>query len=208
MTTVITQTYQPTWQTHSRNNDSMDSEISYFDPSSTTSTSDSWSGYFDGWDGWPQDHFCPQIVSENTSPARSANIQLPKEPQQPNSKQEEHLLPSACARRRRPVSVRMEGSYMSPMPRPVKKKRFGIVPLADTLPGEEAISQLNQQLEDSMSNTEDLLAAMYDPRWDIASLQRWYEQSSRTPSDLALFKIMFSLRYTPDEERERERHSI
>lgn len=206
MTTVITQRYQPIWQTHTRNNDSMDSEISYFDPSSSTSTCDSWSGYFDGWDGWSKDSFCPQIVSQNSSPARSNQVQQLEETPKAHTKMEEQLLPTACSRRRRPISVRMEGSYMSPMPRPVKKKRFGIVPLADTFPGDEAISQLNKQLDNSMSNTEDLLAAMYNPGWDIASLQRWYEQSSRTPSDLALFKIMFSLRYTPDEER--ERHSI
>lgn len=78
-----------------------------------------------------------------------------------------------------------------------------MVPYADSFPGDQAITQLNKQLENSMSNTEDLLAAMYNPGWDIASLQKWYEQSSRTPADLALFKIMFSLRYTPDEERER-----
>lgn len=80
-----------------------------------------------------------------------------------------------------------------------RSKRYGIVPYADPQIGEEAVSHLDSLLQSPMSNTEDILAAMYNPDWDAASLQKWYEQSSRSPSDLALFKIMFSLRYTIDE---------
>ncbi|KAJ9653562.1 hypothetical protein H2198_007282 [Neophaeococcomyces mojaviensis] len=194
--TTIGNTQQPAWQAH-KYADSTDSEISYFEPS-TTSTCDSWTGYFEGWQGDSQDHFCPQIASQNNSPSRT------KENQHDQSLVEEDLLPTACSRRQRPTSVRMEGSYLSPITRPAKKKRFGIVPHADSYTGNEAIARLNGLLQSSMSNTEDILAAMYNSEWDISSLQKWYEQSSRTPSDLALFKIMFSLRYTPDEER----HSI
>jgi len=95
----------------------------------------------------------------------------------------------------------MDSSYLTPLVRSVKKKRHGIVPYADTQPGEVAMAQLNGLLQNPMSNTEDILGAMYNSEWDISSLQRWYEQSAQTPSDLALFKIMFSLRYTPDEEQ-------
>ena len=72
---------------------------------------------------------------------------------------------------------------------------FHQVPLA----GKEAVHRLNDLLQNSMSNTEDLLGAMYNPQWDAESLQNWYEQSAKSPADLALFKIMFSLRYTIDE---------
>ena len=40
---------------------------------------------------------------------------------------------------------------------------------------------------------------MYNPNWDLSSLQKWYKATKQTPADLALLKIMFSLRYTPDE---------
>jgi len=73
------------------------------------------------------------------------------------------------------------------------------VPYADPKTGEGAVARLDSLLQNTMSNTEDILAAMYSPDWDAASLQDWYEQSARGPSDLALFKIMFSLRYTIDE---------
>jgi len=80
-----------------------------------------------------------------------------------------------------------------------RSKRYGIVPYAEAQAGEQATARLNGFLHDPMSNTEDILAAMYSSDWDISSLQDWYEQSAQGPSDLALFKIMFSLRYTIDD---------
>lgn len=87
----------------------------------------------------------------------------------------------------------------SPLLPPKRTKRYGIVPYADPNTGNHAVTNLNTVLDNSMSNTEDILAAMYSPDWDASSLQRWYDQSRKGPSDLALFKIMFSLRYTLDE---------
>lgn len=81
----------------------------------------------------------------------------------------------------------------------MKARRRGIVPHADLALGDDAITRLDSLLNDSMSNTEDILAAMYSADWDAASLQKWYEQSTQSPADLALFKIMFSLRYTLDD---------
>lgn len=73
------------------------------------------------------------------------------------------------------------------------------MPYADPLAGKEAVLRLNDLLGNSMSNTEDILAAMYNPDWDAESLQNWYEQSAKCPADLVLFKIMFSLRYTVED---------
>jgi len=73
------------------------------------------------------------------------------------------------------------------------------VPNADPQTGEDAVARLHGLLQNSMSNTEDILAAMYSSDWDATSLQKWYDQSPQGPSDLALFKIMFSLRYTIDD---------
>lgn len=65
--------------------------------------------------------------------------------------------------------------------------------------GDAAASELDNVLRNSNSETEAILAAMYNPDWDLSSLQKWYKSTQQTPADLALLKIMFSLRYTPDD---------
>ena len=73
------------------------------------------------------------------------------------------------------------------------------MPYADEVAGVNAAAALDKQLSNPLSNTEDILAAMYSADWDATSLQKWYEHSQKTPADLALFKIMFSLRYSADD---------
>lgn len=117
---------------------------------------------------------------------------------------DDDLLPTACPHRRH----RSEGHHNERHQNQEKThrrrgtistKRFGMVAAADPHPGDVAITQMNTSLLNSMSNTEDILSAMYNPNWDVASLQKWYHASAQTPADLALFKIMFSLRYTVED---------
>lgn len=175
---------------------SMDSEISYFEPS-TTSTNDSLSGYFGDWEGHSRDSYCPQIASWESPPTK---------PKSPDASAPE-LLPTACPRPQRPASMRRDAeldfsskhtSHRSSTASS-KTKRYGIVPHASPTLGEEAAARLDNLLRNSLSNTEDILAAMYNPNWDVASLQKWYKATSQSSADLALFKIIFSLRYTHDE---------
>lgn len=150
------------------------------------------SGYFEGWQDQSHDSYCPEIASASNSPKRTTSSEKTL------TFHSDELLPSACPRRPRPASVRRDVGF-DDVPKPPKRtKRHGIVPYADDQVGEEAVSQLNMMLDNSMSNTEDLLAAMYNPAWDAASLQKWYSQSRKGPAELALFKIMFSLRYTTE----------
>jgi len=182
---------QPAWQSH-KHTESIDSEVSYFDPSTSSSAGDTWSGYFEGWNGKSRDSYCPHIASASSSPTRSQNSD-----ETPTFEPE--LLPSACPRQSRPQSIRRDAEVEQPTKAARRSKRYGIVPYADPQTGKEAVARLDSLLQNNMSNTEDILAAMYSSDWDAASLQDWYEQSPRGPSDLALFKIMFSLRYTIDE---------
>ncbi|KAK5076340.1 hypothetical protein LTS08_006971 [Lithohypha guttulata] len=185
----------PAWQKH-KNTDSLDSETSFFDLSTSSTTDGSWSGYFDGWTDQAQDNYCPEIVSASNSPTRSA------ESDKTPLFDPEGLLPNACPRSSRPASVRSGANVAAstqPSRRSMKARRRGIVPHADLALGDDAITRLDSLLNNSMSNTEDILAAMYSADWDAASLQKWYEQSTQSPADLALFKIMFSLRYTFDD---------
>lgn len=150
------------------------------------------SGYFEGWDGKSRDSYCPEIASTSSSPTRSHNSE-----ETPTLEPE--LLPTACPRQSRPQSIRRDAELEQPNKTARRSKRYGIVPSADPQVGEEAAARLDSLLQNPMSNTEDILNAMYSSDWDVASLQTWYEQSARGPSDLALFKIMFSLRYTIDD---------
>lgn len=152
------------------------------------------SGYFEGWDESTQDGYCPEIASASNSPTRTdQSDETPKY-------DADSLLPSACLGKTRPMSIRRNAEIQqSPLPSRRRTKRYGIVPYADPDPGNVAVTNLNDLLHNSMSNTEDILAAMYSPDWDAASLQKWYDQSQKSPADLALFKIMFSLRYTIEE---------
>lgn len=181
---------QPPWQCH-KYSESTDSETSFFDPSTSSSAGDTWSGYFEGWDGQSRDSYCPEIASASNSPTRSQSTE-----ETPTF--EPRLLPTACPRQSRPTSIRGNAEPEQPNKAVRRSKRYGIVPYAESQAGERATVRLNSLLHDPMSNTEDILAAMYSSDWDISSLQDWYEQSARGPSDLALFKIMFSLRYTID----------
>ena len=146
------------------------------------------SGYFEGWEGQTRDSYCPQIASPSNSPAKSKHDSA-----------EPELLPTACSRPRRPGSIRRDAQIEPSERLTSKTRRYGIVPYASTSPGKAATAQLDHLLNDAMSNTEDILSAMYDPGWDVNSLQQWYRSTPQGPADLALFKIMFSLRYTLDE---------
>lgn len=111
----------------------------------------------------------------------------------------DELLPTACPRRRHRSEGNADAKRHRSKRSTINTKRFGMVACADPETGDEAITQLNESLQNNMSNTEDILSAMYNPDWDVASLQKWYHQSLKTPADLALLKIMFSLRYTTEE---------
>lgn len=113
--------------------------------------------------------------------------------------QDDELLPTACPRRRHRSEGHKDVKLSRSKRGTISTKRFGMVASADPHPGDTAIEQMNISLLNSMSNTEDILSAMYNPNWDVASLQKWYHTSAQTPADLALFKIMFSLRYTVED---------
>lgn len=197
--------------------DSADSEISFFETASS-STSDSWvssaivgwiddrtnftqSSYFESWESQQQDDYCPQIASVNNSPSRPAHSTDTR-----MLDDDDDLLPAAVTRKQRNSDHDMMDLPQQSRParqsaRQSKVKRLGIVPYADSKPGECAVQQMNELLFNSSTSTEDILGAMYNPNWDLQSLQQWYNNSYRTPADLALYKIMFSLRYTPEESQ-------
>lgn len=155
------------------------------------------SGYFDGWDQQTRDDYCPQIAaSTDNSPVRAghASTPVPKFVQD-----DEELLPTACPRRRHRSEGHRDAKLARNKRTTISTKRFGMVASADPHSGDVAINQMNTSIQNAMSNTEDILSAMYNPDWDVASLQKWYHQSAQTPADLALFKIMFSLRYTVED---------
>lgn len=185
---------QTSWQSH-KHTESTDSETSFFDTSTCTPT-DTWSGYFEGWDQPTKDNYCPQIASASNSPVRAGHASTPAPKFMDDH---EELLPTACPRRRHRSEGNADAKYHRSKRSTINTKRFGMVACDDPQTVDGAISQLNKSLHNSFSNTEDILSAMYNPDWDMASLQKWYQQSPRTPADLALLKIMFSLRYTAEE---------
>lgn len=206
-----TQIPQTAWSSH-KYTESTDSETSFFD-ASTSTPSDTWvstiydvsfmyqpanvqqSGYFEGWDHQQtRDNYCPQIASPSDSPVRAGHASTPK-----FVDDDDELLPTARPHRRHRSEGNADAKHKRNKRATINTKRFGMVACADPQTGDEAITQLNTSLQNSMSNTEDILSAMYNPDWDVASLQKWYHQSSKTPADLALLKIMFSLRYTAEE---------
>lgn len=155
------------------------------------------SSYFGNWEPPRQDDYCPLIVSADSSPSRPTHGRdglLFYEA--------DDLLPSACPRKSQGLECTMaEATYKRNTVRQSKAKRMGIAPRADSQPGKDAARRMDQLLYDTSSSTEDLLAAMYNPSWDLKSLQQWYDNSQQTPADLALYKIMYSLKYTPEEHQ-------
>lgn len=191
----LTPTPTSSWQRH-KGNDSMDSEFSYFDTGST-SASDGWSSYFEGWEPKEQTgSFVTEIVRPTSSKwinengphkySRSAEISLPPAPKP-----------------RRPEIKSTPPASRAPVHVSTKSRRYGLVSMGDPKIEDEAINKFNVLLQNSSASTEDILAAMYNPTWDVAALQRWYQASPKGPSDLALYKIMFSLRYSPEEGQSR-----
>lgn len=150
------------------------------------------SSYFENWDARSEDTYVPHIVT--TSSSRWHN----ETSHHAHSKSENINLPPPT-KKRRPGVTSVPPPQRKPMHAESKAKRYGLVSHGNVQTEDEAISRLNGLLNNSSATTEDILAAMYNSSWDVASLQRWYQKSRRSPADLALYKIMFSLRYSPED---------
>lgn len=168
------------------------------------------SSYFENWDTQSQDTYVPQIITTSSSRwhneashhAHSKSEHSARWHNEPShhahSKSEQINLPPPTKKRRPGVSS-VPPPQRKPMHAESKAKRYGLVSHGNVQTEDEAISRLDGLLNNSSAATEDILAAMYNSSWDVASLQRWYQKSKRSPSDLALYKIMFSLRYSPED---------
>lgn len=155
------------------------------------------SSYFENWDVQSEDTYVPQIIT--TSSSRWHNETSHHTTSHHTHSRSEQIKLAPPTKKRRPAVASVPPPQRKPMHAESRAKRYGLISHGNVQTEDEAISRLDSLLNNSSAATEDILAAMYNSSWDVASLQRWYQKSRRSPADLALYKIMFSLRYSPED---------